>query len=122
MTFFVLTCTVAVEDAAQNHSDSAQYVCQIKAAQISLVEVLQLEDILWLSNRKRPKNRNSNFTGNQDFGLPFHTLDLRGHLCFDLEAYSSSIDFYKFSDPNPFFGPKTSAKRQQSKIQLTKVQ
>ena len=46
MTFSVLTCTVAVGDAAQNHSDSAQNVCRKKAAQISLVEVLQLEDIL----------------------------------------------------------------------------
>ena len=46
-TFFVLTCTVAEGDAAQNHSDSARNVCQKKAAQISLVEVLQLEDILW---------------------------------------------------------------------------
>ena len=47
LTFFVLTCTVAVENAAQNHSVSAWNVCQKKAAQISLVEVLQLEDILW---------------------------------------------------------------------------
>ena len=41
-----MICTVAVEDAAQNHSDSAQSVCRKKAAQISLVQVLQLEDIL----------------------------------------------------------------------------
>ena len=47
MTFSVLTCTVAVGNAAQNHSDSARNVCRKKAAQISLVEVLQLEDILW---------------------------------------------------------------------------
>ena len=47
MTFFVITCTVAVEDAAQNHSDSAWNVCRKRAALISLLEVLQLEDILW---------------------------------------------------------------------------
>ena len=32
-TFSLLTCTVAVGDAAQNHSDSAQNVCPKKAAQ-----------------------------------------------------------------------------------------
>ena len=46
MTFFVLTCTVAAENAAQNHSDSARNVCRKKAAQIFLVENSQLEDIL----------------------------------------------------------------------------
>ena len=46
LTFSLLTCTVAVGDAAQNHSDSAQNVCRKKAAQISLVQISQLEDIL----------------------------------------------------------------------------
>ena len=46
MTFFVLTCTVAVGDAAQNHSDSARNVCHKEAAQMYFVEVLQLENIL----------------------------------------------------------------------------
>ena len=46
MTFSLSTCTVAVADAAQNHSNSAQNVCRKKAAQISLVQVSQLEDIL----------------------------------------------------------------------------
>ena len=49
LTFSLLTCTVAVGDAAQNHSDSAQNVCRKKAAQISLVQVLQLVDILCLT-------------------------------------------------------------------------
>ena len=88
----------------------------------SLIQFLKIVNSVFLRIRLYLRLEYSIFTENQDFGLPFHTLDLRGHLCFDLEAYSNSIDFYKFSDPNPFFGPKTSAKRQQSKIQLTKVQ
>ena len=51
MTFSLLTCTVAVEDAAQNHFNSAQNVCQKKAAQFSLVQISQLEDILWFVPR-----------------------------------------------------------------------
>ena len=47
LTFSVLACPVAVGDAAKNHSNPAQIVCRKKAAQISLVQVLQLEDILW---------------------------------------------------------------------------
>ena len=47
MTFSVIYCTVAVGDAAKNYSNSAQNVCRKKAAQISLVEIPQLEDILW---------------------------------------------------------------------------
>ena len=47
LTFSIFTCTDAVENAAQNHSNSAQNVCRKKAAQISLVENSQLEDILW---------------------------------------------------------------------------
>ena len=42
MTFSEICCTVAVGDAAKNHSNSARNVCRKKAAQIS-----QLEDILW---------------------------------------------------------------------------
>ena len=47
LTFSVLTCTVAVEDAAKNHANPAQIVSRKLAAQISLVQVPQLEDILW---------------------------------------------------------------------------
>ena len=47
LTHIVLPCTVAVENAARNHSNSAQNVCPKKAALISLVENSQLEDILW---------------------------------------------------------------------------
>ena len=47
MTFSEICCTVAVGDAAKNHSDSARNVCQKKAAQISVVEDSQLGDILW---------------------------------------------------------------------------
>ena len=47
LTFSILTCTDAVGDAAQNHSDSARNVFRKKAAQIFLVEYSQLGDILW---------------------------------------------------------------------------
>ena len=42
----MLTCTVAVKDAAQNHCNLAWNVCRKKTAQISLVEYSQLGDIL----------------------------------------------------------------------------
>ena len=74
MTFSLSTCTVAVADAAQNHSNSAQNVCQKIAAQISLVENSQLEDILWVWQRKRvsPLNLSLLFLGSKKVSGMLH--------------------------------------------------
>ena len=71
LTFSILTCSDAVGNAAQNHSDSAWCVCQKEAAQIFFLKYSQLGDILCAHPkliqkgfRKEVKETKENIIGN----------------------------------------------------------